>query len=142
MLLPGEGYEELKRHLHIGSLIGGKVWLLDPVLKIFGVVILAAAVAGLVWSWWTFHSVTLLTVGSLGLLGGALALSAIFPHIMRLVQYRKTVRDVGLRGLLGVVLALGFKVHRRFFDRRFLKLGSLCRHARNRPSVDDAGRVC
>jgi hypothetical protein len=51
---------------------------------------------------------------------------------MQFVQYKKTVRDAGLRGLLGVALALGFKVHLEFFDRRFLKLGSLSRHAEAR----------
>jgi hypothetical protein len=47
---------------------------------------------------------------------------------MRLVRYKKTFRDVGLRGLLGAALALGFKFHRWFLDRHFLKLGSLSRH--------------
>jgi hypothetical protein len=71
----------------------------------------------------------LLTVGSLGVLAGAVVLTAIFPHIMQFVRYKKTVRDAGLRGLLGVALALGFKFHLRFLDRHFLKLGSLRRHA-------------
>jgi hypothetical protein len=34
--------------------------------------------------------------------------------------------------LLGAVLALGFKFHLRFLDRRFLSLGSLRRHAEAR----------
>lgn len=79
--------------------------------------ILAAALCGMAWLWWTYQAVTLLTVGSLGLLAGAVVLSATFPHIIRLVRYKKTFRDVGLRGLLGVALALGFKFHRRFLDR-------------------------
>jgi hypothetical protein len=138
LLEPGKGYDDLKKHLHIGRLIGGKVWLLDPVLTTIGAVILAAALGGLAWSWWTYQAVTLLTVGSLGLLVGALVLSAHFPHIMQIVRYKKTFRDIGLRGLLGVALALGF--HRRFLDRLFLKLGSLSRHAAAR--VDVASRVC
>jgi hypothetical protein len=68
LLEPGKGYDDLKKHLHIGRLIGGKVWLLDPVLTTIGAVILAAALGGLAWSWWTYQAVTLLTVGSLGLL--------------------------------------------------------------------------
>ena len=51
---------------------------------------------------------------------------------MRLARYKKTVRDAGLRALVGVVLALGFKVHLWLFDRRFLSLGSLERHLKAR----------
>jgi predicted acylesterase/phospholipase RssA len=130
LLSPGKGYDDLTNHLHVGRLIGGKVWLLDPVLKIIGAVILAAALVGLAWSWWSYRAVTLLTVGSLGLLAGVLVLRAIFPQIMQFALYKKTARDAGLRGLLGVALALGFKFHLRFLDRRFLKLGSLSRHVK------------
>jgi hypothetical protein len=140
LLKPGKGYDDLEKHLRIGRLTGGKVWLLDPVLTTIGAVILVAALGGLAWSWWTYQAVTLLTVGSLGLLAGALVLGALFPHIMQIVRYKKTFRDIGLRGLLGVALALGFKFHRRFLDWRFLKLGSLSRHAAARADV--AIRVC
>jgi predicted acylesterase/phospholipase RssA len=139
LLEDGKGYPDLKKHLEIGRLIGGKVWRLDPVLMTIGAVILVAALGGLAWSWWTYQAVTLLTVGSLGVLAGALVLSALFPHVMQIVRYKKTFRDIGLRGLLGVALALGFKFHRRFLDRRFLKLGSLSRHAAAR--IDVASRV-
>lgn len=129
LLSPGKGYDDLRNHLHVGRLTAGKVWLLNRALTIIGAVILAAALCGLAWLWWTYQGVTLLTVNSLGLLAGTLALCAISPHIMRLIRYKKTFRDAGLRGLLGVVLALGFKLHLRFFDHYFLKLGSLSRHA-------------
>jgi hypothetical protein len=129
LLEPDKVSEDLKKHLRIGRLTGGKVWLLDPLLKIIGAVILIAASVGLAWACWTYRALTLLTVGSLSLLAVALALSAFFPHVMQFVQYKKTVRDAGLRGLLGVALALGFKFHLWFLDRHFLKLGSLSRHA-------------
>ena len=128
LLSPGKGYDDLTNHLHTGRLTAGKVWLLSPALTIVGVIILVAALGGLVWSWWTYQAVTLLTVGSLGLFAGALVLTVIFPHIMQFVRYKKTVRDAGLRGLLAVVLALGFKFHRRLLDPFFLKLGRLSRH--------------
>jgi hypothetical protein len=129
LLSLGKGYDDLKNHLRVGRLTAGKVWLLDPALKLIGAVILAAALCGLVWAGWTYRAVTLLTVGALGLLAGTLVLGAFFPHFMRFVRYKQTFRDAGLRGLLGVALALGFKFHRRFLDRHFLKLGSLSRHA-------------
>jgi hypothetical protein len=128
LLEPGKGYDGLKKLLHIGRLTGGKVWLLDPVLTIIGAVILAAGLLGLAWLLWTYQAVTLLTVGSLGVLAVVLVLGVFSPHIMQFVRYKKTFRDAALRGLSGVALALGFKFHRRFLDRRFLKLGSLSRH--------------
>jgi predicted acylesterase/phospholipase RssA len=134
LLSPGQGYDDLTKHLRVGRLTAGKVWLLDPALTIIGALILAVALGALAWSWWAYQAITLLTVGSLGVLAGTLVLCAIFPHIMRLARYRKTVRDAGLRGLLGVALALGFKFHLRFLDRHFLKLGKLCRHAAARKS--------
>jgi hypothetical protein len=70
LLSPGKGNDDLTNHLHIGRLTGGKVWLLDPVLTTIGAVILAAVLGGLAWLWWTYQAVTLLTVGSLGLLAG------------------------------------------------------------------------
>lgn len=123
------GYHGLTKHLRVGCLTGGKVWLLDPKLKITGAIILLAALVGLAWFGWTYRAITLLTVGSLGLLAVTFVLSSMFPRIMRFVLYKKTFRDAGLRGLLGVALALGFKLHRRAFDRHFLALGRLSRHA-------------
>jgi hypothetical protein len=135
LLTPGTGYDDVKRHLEIGRLSGGKVWLLDRVLATTGAIVLAATLAGVTWWWWTHRPMTLLTVESLGLLVGGLVLSALLPHVMRLIRYKKTFREIGLRGLLGVLLALGFKAHLRFFDRRFLNLGSLSRHAAARGEV-------
>jgi predicted acylesterase/phospholipase RssA len=43
LLLPGKGYDDLTKHLRIGRLTGGKVWLLDPVLRTIGAAILFAA---------------------------------------------------------------------------------------------------
>jgi hypothetical protein len=128
LLEPGKGYDDLKKHLNIGRLTGGKVWLLDPVLTIIGAVILAAGLVGLALLCWTYQARTLLTVGSLGLLAVALVLGAFSTHIMQIVRYKKTFRNAALRGLSGVALAMGFKFHRRFLDRRFLELGSLSRH--------------
>jgi predicted acylesterase/phospholipase RssA len=129
LLSPGQGYDDLTKHLDVGSLIGGKVWFLDPVLKVIGLAVLAVALVGLVLLWWVNRSITLLTVYSLGWIAVAFALSSVLPRVMQVVRYRKTIRDAGLRGLLGVVLALGFKFHRSVLDPRFLYLGSLKRHA-------------
>lgn len=129
LLTLGTGYDDVTRHLQIGRLSGGKVWLLDRVMATIGAIVLAVALVGVVWWWWTHRSVTLFTVESLGLLVGGLVLSALLPHVMRLIRYEETFREIGLRGLLGVVLALGFKAHMLFFDRHFRNLGSLSRHA-------------
>jgi hypothetical protein len=129
LLEPGKGFDDLEKHLNIGRLTGGKVWLLDPVLTIIGAVILLAALGCLAWLFWTYQAHTLLTVGSLAVLAILLVLGALSPRVMQIVRYKKTVRSAALRGLSGVALALGFKFHRRFLDRRFLELGSLSRHA-------------
>ena len=120
-------YEDLKKHLDIGSQIAGKVWRLSPVLKAIGIVFVISALLGLAWLCWTYRAFTLLTVGSLSSLVIVFALSSFFPHLVQLVQYKQTVRNAGLRGLLGVALALGFKFHRRVLDRYFLWLGSMGR---------------
>jgi hypothetical protein len=129
LLEPGKGFDDLEKHLNIGRLTGGKVWLLDPVLTIIGAAILLAALGCLAWLFWTYQAHTLLTVGSLAVLAILLVLGALSPRVMQIVRYKKTVRSAALRGLSGVALALGFKFHRRFLDRRFLELGSLSRHA-------------
>ena len=65
----------------------------------------------------------LLTVRDLGVFLFILAVGFAVPHLVQLIQYRQTFRDVGLRGLLAIGLAIGFKVHLGVFDPIFLWLG-------------------
>lgn len=58
---------------------------------------------------------------SLVVLGATLAA----PHVLRLIRFRQTFRDIGLRSLLSAALAIGFTLHLHVFDRMFLRLGRL-----------------
>jgi hypothetical protein len=66
-------------------------------------------------------------VGSLGILLFFLAASMVVPHLVRLIRWKKTFRDVGLRSLVAAVGAVGFKLHLALFDPMFLRLGRLSR---------------
>ena len=126
-LQPGPGYDDLTKQLRIGSLTPGKVWILWPPLTVLGIVIVLAALAGLFRTWQVYYDVKLLSVGSLGVLLFVLAASTVAPHLVRLIRWKTTFRDVGLRSLAAAVGAIGFKVHLALFDPIFLRLGKLPR---------------
>lgn len=113
---PGPGFDQLQRQLKVGSLIAGKVWLLWPPLTFTAALFLLAAVFGIFWLWRTYQTVTLVTVGGLGvfLLTAASAFGT--PHLVRIIRYRQTFNEVGLRSLLAAALAIGFKTHLLVFD--------------------------
>jgi predicted acylesterase/phospholipase RssA len=126
-LQPGPGFDDLTKQLRIGSFTPGKVWMLWPPLGVAGVAIVLAVLVGLVVTWWSYYHVKLVTVGSLGTLLFFFAVSIIVPHLVRLIRWKKTFRDVGLRSLFAAVGAVGFKVHLALFDPIFLRLGKLSR---------------
>lgn len=128
LLQPGQGYDDVTMSLQTGSQIAGKLWLQDLRLSITAIVLAAGAVAAATWWCWNHRGLTLFTVGSVCVLAGGVALGALLPNLTRLVRFKATVRGVGLRALLGVALALGFKLHLWAFDRWFLARGSLARH--------------
>ena len=55
------------------------------------------------------------------------AASMLAPHVLRLIRWQATFRDVGLRSLAAALGAIGFKVHLALFDPIFLRLGQLSR---------------
>jgi predicted acylesterase/phospholipase RssA len=126
-LSPGPGFDDLTRQLRIGSFTPGKAWLLSPPLTVLGIAMLLVAVAGLGWLWSRYRAVTLLTVGSLGMLVAGLAVATLWPHVVRLIRWRSTFRDVGLRSLGAAVAAIGFKAHLALIDPIFLRRGRLSR---------------
>ena len=67
------------------------------------------------------------TVRGLGLFLAALAATLVAPHLLRLLRFRQTFRDIGLRSGLAAIRAVGFKIHRAVFDPIFLKLGRVDR---------------
>jgi hypothetical protein len=49
------------------------------------------------------------------------------PQLVAAIRYKRTVRGAGLKALLGVMLAIVFKLHLACFDRVFLEKGKLSR---------------
>lgn len=137
VLGPGPGYDDLQKQLRIGSYNAGKVWLLWMPLTVLGIAVLLIAALALLWLWWINQDRTVLTVYSLGVFLGGLALAVIAPHLVRLIRYKKTFRDVGLRSLFAAGMALVFKVHLMLLDPLFLRLGRVARLIEQR----DKGRV-
>ncbi|MFN0171141.1 MAG: tetratricopeptide repeat-containing protein [Bryobacteraceae bacterium] len=122
-LNPGPGFDRLTRHLAVGSLLAGKVWLLWPPLTVAAAVFLLGALVGVWWLWQTYQSLVLVTVRGLGVFLIGLAVTLLAPHLVRLMRYRQTFRDVGLRSVLAAALAIGFKIHLLVFDPIFIWLG-------------------
>lgn len=122
---PGPGYDDLVRQLEVASQVAGKVWRLVLPLKLVGGAAALAALFYLIRLWHSHRSVQLLTVGTLGTFLLVLAATWAVPHIIRLVRFRQTFQEIGLRGALATVLAIGFKTHVWFFDWIFLRRGEL-----------------
>jgi predicted acylesterase/phospholipase RssA len=127
LLSPGPGFDDLTEQLHVGRLSAGKVWLLWSPLTITGVILALLLAFGLYRLWDINQDRSLLTVYTLGVSIAVLALGTALPHLVRIIRYQQTFRDIWLRSLLAAVLAFGFKVHLMMFDPLFLRLGRVSR---------------
>lgn len=134
VLTPGKGYDDVEKCLRTGSMTGGKIWLQDPFMMAIGIALIVALIGASLWWCLSHWTTSLLTVGSLCLLAGVLVMAYALPHATRLIRFRKTARDIGLRALAGTLLAVGFKFHLWFIDSRFLSRGRLKRHREARDS--------
>jgi hypothetical protein len=132
VLTPGAGFDDLQRQLKVASAVAGKVWRLWPTLAALGSALLLTGLVGLFRLWEANRDAQLLTVGTLGTILVVLIGLSVAPHIIRLIRFRQTIREVGLRGALAAVLAIGFKIHLLLFDPIFLRLGRLERLLRLR----------
>ena len=122
---PGPGYDDLTRQLEVASHVAGKVWRLVLLLKVVGGAAVLAAVYYLIRLWLLHGDVALLTVRTLGIFLLVLAGAVASPHIVRLIRYRQTFWEIGLRGALATVLAIVFSLHLWFLDWIFLRRGRL-----------------
>jgi hypothetical protein len=82
--------------------------------------------------WQANQAVTLLTVGGLGYALVVVAATMLVPQVVALVRLRQTIRGRGLKSVVGVVLALAFKLHLLVFDPIFLRRGSMKRLLKQR----------
>ena len=126
----GPHFEEVTRLLDIGSRTAFKALWVAPVVGVMVGGLCVGLLLGLLYLGWRLRAHTLLTVGQLGVLTASLALGTIAPQVFALVRYKQTIRKLGLQSLLGLALALLFKLHLKIFDAIFLKRGKLARFGR------------
>jgi hypothetical protein len=127
LVSPGADFERVSRQLKVGSEIALKVWRLSRPLQVLAVALLAIAGYGVFRFWQANQPTALVTVGGLGRFLVVTGIALMLPRIVALVRYRTTLRTLGVKALVGSVLALAFKVHLRIFDPLFLRMGRLPR---------------
>ena len=141
---PGRA-ENLRKLLEVGGNLGFKIWQLSKPLIIFKQFVTTAALALLAWliwmylehrDWWdiklltlSFHESTtkhILTLGVIGSVAISVLLGTVFgPRVMKLVNWRKTARELAtglIMSLLGFLIA---RLHIWTFDKLFLRWGRL-----------------
>jgi hypothetical protein len=136
VLTPGPGFDDLFRQLETAAMTAGKVWRLWPPLTVTAGALLLAALFGAYRLWEANQGMVLVTVRGLGITLAVLAATLVAPHVVRLVRFHQTFRDIGLRSALAAALAIGFKIHLLWFDPLFLRLGRVGRLLKRRqPAV-------
>jgi predicted acylesterase/phospholipase RssA len=131
-LNPGPGFDVLTRQLKVGAMVAGKVWRIWWPLRVTAWVVLLIALIAAGCLWYVYRDFALLTVRSLGAFIFFMGAALVFPHLLRLVRYRQTFRDIGLRSALAALMVIGFRIHLLFFDKVFLKRGRVERLLRLR----------
>jgi hypothetical protein len=127
LLTPGPGFDEITQHLRIAGMSAGKVWLLYKPLTIAGAALGVYLLYALARLWFYAQDQALVTVRGLGIFVAVLAATAVAPGLVRLVRYRQTIRDLGLRFVVAAALAVVFRLHLLVFDPIFLRLGQIRR---------------
>jgi predicted acylesterase/phospholipase RssA len=124
----------LSRLLAVASLTGFKIWRLAPALRIASVIAGIVVFGGLLWMLARGFDQPLFTpsglaaafaLGSLGFAATRLGLQA----IVKLVDYRKTLHQIGLGAVLCVFGSIPARIHLKFFHPWFLKEGTLRKDA-------------
>lgn len=131
LLTQGPQFGLVKKHLKVAARKAFKPFWLSAWLSAFAIVVLAALVTGLAALVWTYWDTSLLTVGRVAKMAlAALATLVVGPTLVRLVQYRSTLGQIGLMTAGALVAAIGFKLHRYVFSPIFLRGGRLARFTR------------
>ena len=105
---------------------GIKIWKLNTSLKVTGWVLGILALVLLLWACWTWSSVALITLGTIGTTVALVIVGAIFGKtVMRVVRYRDTLTEIATgvaMSLVGWILA---RIHLHVFDKWYLHAGRL-----------------
>jgi len=132
LLKPGPGFDEITKQLKVGQKNAGKVWFLKKQLSVVAGVIAALAFYGAV-RLWPYVQDRVVTVQQFILFAFMLAAPVLVTSAVRIVRYRQSIRDLGLRFLLAAALAVVFKFHLMLFDPIFLNLGRIGNFDKIRP---------
>jgi predicted acylesterase/phospholipase RssA len=110
--------------LEVASCRAFKIWKLNATLRLLSKILGAAALGLLIWICWKWWSTSLLSVGMVGTaVATAIATMLVGPTVVRMIQYRKTLSEIGIgfgMGLLGFVAA---RIHLHIFDPLYLRYG-------------------
>jgi predicted acylesterase/phospholipase RssA len=107
-----------------------KIWRLSRPLKLFGLLLSAAAILAAGWACYHWRGVAVLTYGELGITAlVAVATALVGGRLVDIARYKDTAERIGISigmGVLGWLVAL---IHLLIFDRLYLGRGRLSRIA-------------
>ena len=116
----------LMRILSVGRNSGFKVWLLCKPLRVIGLMIAAAGIAGLLYLGWLFRDRSLLTVREIGVALLAVLVSYVFGKlVMRIVWLRQTLTKIAVGIGMSVIGFLLARLHLHVFNVLYLRLGKI-----------------
>lgn len=116
----------LIRILRVGRNSGFKVWLLSKPLRVIGLIIAAAGIAGLLYLGWLFRDQSLLTVRDIGIALLAVLVSYVFGKlVMRIVWLRQTLTKIAVGIGMSVIGFLLARLHLHVFNVLYLRLGKI-----------------
>jgi hypothetical protein len=135
LLDQGPNFEEVKRHLAIGSKQAFKAWYLSKGWSAAGIISIVCMSLALLYAGWLQRDTVLITVGGVGeAILGALAALIVGPTVVRVARLRQTIGQIGLVTAAALVAAIVFKVHLAVFDRIYLSFGRLSRFKKRAPA--------
>jgi predicted acylesterase/phospholipase RssA len=124
-----EGAAELKPFLGISSELFLKVWRLAPHhLQVAALTPIVLLVLGFLWACWQWASFPLLTLGMIGTTLIILIVGAVIGKtLLRVVYFRQTLVRICLGIGLSLFASLFARLHLKFFDPWYLRLGHIDR---------------
>ena len=132
-----EGAAELKPFLGVSSELFLKVWrLASRPLRIAALTPIALLGFGFLWACWQWASFPLLTLGMIGTTIFTLIIGAVIGKtLLRVVYFRQTLVRIGLGIGLSLFASLFARLHLKFFDPWYLRLGHIDRLRQRTGSV-------
>lgn len=129
----GRPYQYVKRLLDVSDMLAFKIWKLKKWLQVIAVALAIAIIVLGVWAvyaFWNTEVIKAITVGTLGVMILSVALTVlgtalVGKRLMRVVRLRETLIRASLGFSVAILGWLAAWLHLRFFDKMFLKEGSI-----------------